>query len=137
LHISEIRKWAALPFLYMTGIIATETHIRRYREEVRTDMTESRLIYEIMHELGKHGYIVRCNAGHIKLDSGKVFHGMPRGFSDLLFVRDGRVTFIECKTEKGKATPEQEQFLERMRALGCSAGVARSVAEAMALCGIQ
>jgi len=101
-------------------------------------MNESRLLYEIMHELGKHGSIFRTNSGNIKLPSGKIFHGLPEGFSDLLFVRpDGKVYFVELKIEKGKLFNEQERFIRHMQSLNARAGVARSVGEALVICGIK
>ena len=43
------------------------------------------------------------------------------GFPDLVLVRDGRLIFAELKRESGKLTPEQEGWLELLRAT--SAGV--------------
>ena len=101
-------------------------------------MTESKLLSEVMRELGKHGAVFRCNSGQIKLPSGKVFRGMPKGFADILFIRqDGMACFVETKTEKGKLAPEQERFLSRMQELNAIAGVARSVGEALQLCGLE
>ena len=42
------------------------------------------------------------------------------GFPDLTLVRSGdrRILFIEVKTEKGKTTPAQEQWLEALRETG-------------------
>ena len=101
-------------------------------------MAESRLVYQIMQELGKYGAVYRCNAGSVRLPSGKYFRAMPAGFSDVMLITDGgRVCFIECKTPGGKASPEQTAFIEKMRGLGCRAGVAFSVSEAMQICGIK
>ena len=90
-----------------------------------------------MQELGKHGAVYRCNAGSVKLPNGKTFRGMPKGFTDVMFIRpDGIACFIECKTVKGKLSDEQERFITRMRSLNAMAGVARSVTEAKQICGI-
>ena len=100
-------------------------------------MTESRLLYEVMQELGKHGAVYRCNSGQVKMANGKYFRAMPKGFSDILFIRhDGKACFVEVKKDKGKLAPEQAKFLERMRGLNAIAGAVRSVSEAMALCGL-
>ena len=100
-------------------------------------MSESRLVYEIMQELGRHGAIFRTNAGTHYTKDGKPISGLPKGFTDLLFIgRDGRASFVECKTDKGKPTPEQVKFIEKMREHNCNAGIARSVADAVAICGI-
>lgn len=37
------------------------------------------------------------------------------GFPDCVFVRDDIVIFAELKTEKGKVTPAQQQWLEALR----------------------
>ena len=101
-------------------------------------MSESQLIYQIMQEIGKHGYVVRCNSGTIKLDSGKYFRAMPKGFTDIMAILPGgRVCFIEAKTEKGNLSPEQEAFIVKMQTLGCIAGAVRSIDEALRLCGIE
>ena len=100
-------------------------------------MNESRLVFEIMQELGKHGAVYRCNSGSVKLPSGKYFHAMPKGFSDILFIRnDGVACFVECKTVSGKLSPQQERFIDKMKGLNCRAGVARTIAEAFSICGI-
>jgi hypothetical protein len=101
-------------------------------------MSESKLVYEVMQELGKHGAVFRCNSGSVTLASGKRFRGMPKGFSDILMIMPGgKVAFIECKTMTGKLSAEQERFIEKMQGLGCVAGTVRSVDEAKALCGIS
>jgi hypothetical protein len=45
--------------------------------------------------------------------------------------------FVECKADKGKLADEQRRFLDRMRSLNARAGVARSVAEALDVCGLD
>ena len=100
-------------------------------------MKESRILFEVMQELGKHGAVYRCNSGQVKMPNGRYFRAMPKGFSDILFIRaDGKACFVEVKKGKGKPTPEQAKFLERMRGLNCIAGVARSVNDALTLCGL-
>ena len=101
-------------------------------------MNESRILYEVMRELGRHGAVYRCNSGQVKMANGKYFHAMPKGFADILFIRaDGKACFVETKTDRGKLSPEQTKFLERMRKLNCIAGVARSVHEALTLCELS
>ncbi|MCL2198767.1 MAG: VRR-NUC domain-containing protein [Defluviitaleaceae bacterium] len=100
-------------------------------------MSESRLLYEIMREVGKYAAVYRCNSGSIKLPNGKRFNGMPRGFADVMAVLPGgRVAFIEVKADKGKPSPEQTQFINKMQGLGALAGIARSVSEALQICKI-
>ena len=102
-----------------------------------SDISESRLLYEIMRELGKHGEVFRTNSGSIRLPNGKYFQAMPEGFSDVMFVRpDGVVCFIELKSKDGKPTDKQLKFLEKMRGMNCRAGVAYSLGEVMEICGL-
>jgi hypothetical protein len=90
-----------------------------------------------MKELGRHGYVVRCNSGSVKLPSGKWFRGMPAGFADVMLVMEGgRVAFVEVKTGKNKPSEEQERFIQKMRGLGCLAGVAYSVKDALEIAGL-
>ena len=101
-------------------------------------MSESQLVYSVMRELGKHVAVYRCNCGSVRLPNGKYFRGMPKGFSDIMAILPGGyAAFIECKSDKGKPSPEQSAFIEKVRALGCRAGVACSVADALAICGIE
>jgi len=101
-------------------------------------MSESQLVYEIMQALGKHGAVYRCNSGSVNLPNGKRFNGMPKGFADIMLIRaDGIACFVECKTADGKLSDDQERFIQRMQKLNAIAGVARSVAEAMEICGIN
>ena len=101
-------------------------------------MTESRLVHEIMREVGKYAAVYRCNSGSVKLPNGKRFNGMPAGFSDVMAVLPGgRVAFIEVKTENGKLSPQQEAFITKMQGQGAIAGVVRSVDEALKLCGLE
>jgi len=99
-------------------------------------MSESNLINDIMREVGRFGAVFRTNAGSIRLPNGKTFHGLPKGFSDILHIRsDGKACFIEAKVKPNKATPEQIAFIDKMRHNGCIGGVVYSAAEALRLCG--
>ena len=96
-------------------------------------MTEHDLQNSIRLKLSKEGYTTfRANVGKVKLADGRWFDtGLPKGFSDLFAVKSGRVYFIECKVKPNTPTPEQLNFIERMREQGCRAGVAYTVEEAM------
>lgn len=53
--------------------------------------------------------------------------GLLNGFSDLFGVLPGgRALFVEVKSEKGKPSPAQVNFLRQMAGIGAPAGVARS-----------
>ena len=99
-------------------------------------MTEHDLQNLIRLKLTELGYTVfRANVGKVKMQDGRWFDtGLPKGFSDLFAVKDGRVYFIECKVKPNKPTPEQLNFIERMIQQGCRAGVAYSVDEAVMIC---
>lgn len=99
-------------------------------------MTEHDLQNSIRLKLSKEGYTTfRANVGKVKMQDGRWFDtGLPKGFSDLFAVKDGRVYFIECKIHPRKPTPEQIRFIERMQEQGCRAGVAYSVEEAIKIC---
>lgn len=87
-------------------------------------------------KLSELGYAVfRINSGRIRMADGRWFDsGVPKGFSDLIAVKGGRIFFLEVKTETGKASPEQIKFLATMRdRYGCITGIVRSVEEAVEL----
>lgn len=102
---------------------------------------------EIRCALSPYGVTFRTNAG--KFYSGKrIFStefmqdvltdlrpvvGLPQGFSDTLFVGQGKVAFVEIKTPTGRPTKEQEHFLQTMRDYGHIAGIVRSPEEAVRL----
>lgn len=87
-------------------------------------------------KLSELGYAVfRANVGRFQTKDGRWFDtGLPKGFSDLFAVKDGRIYFLEVKTETGKASPEQLNFLAVMRdRYGCVTGIVRSAEEAVKL----
>lgn len=94
------------------------------------------------------GLCFRCNAGEfwqgrkvyspaykqdILLDIRAV-KGLPKGFTDLLYVSPGgKVAFIEVKKPGGKVHPEQVKFIGRLRSMGFAAWIVHSVDEAKGL----
>lgn len=100
---------------------------------------------EIRVALSKRGVVFRTNAGEFwqgKRVYSKEFgqsalinlrrvQGLPIGFSDLLYVGDGEIAFIETKRQGENPRPEQVNFLQRMAALHHRSGVARSVEDAI------
>lgn len=98
--------------------------------------TEHDVQNEIRLALSKQGYCVfRINSGKVKTDDGRWFDvGVPKGFSDLLAIRNGKAYFIEVKNEVGRPTDEQLNFIKQMQTrYGCRAGVARSVKDALSI----
>lgn len=77
--------------------------------------------------------VFRINSGKVRMADGRWFDsGVPKGFSDLIAVRDGRIYFLEVKTETGRPSEEQVRFLAAMRdRYGCVAEIVRSVEDAV------
>ena len=100
-------------------------------------MNEHDLQNSIRLRLSRLGFVVfRTNVGKVKMQDGRWFDtGLPKGFSDLLAVKNGKAYFIECKVKPNKPTPEQVNFIEQMKnKYGCVAGVAYSVEDAENIC---
>ena len=94
-------------------------------------MNESKLIYSCMQELGQHGAVFRTNSGQFFSRSGQRISGLPKGFSDLLFIgKDGVSCFVECKLPGNKPSPAQIAFLDKMAALGARSGIAYNIDDA-------
>lgn len=101
-------------------------------------MNEHSIQNAIRLELSKLGFCVfRANVGRFQTKDGRWFDtGLPRGFSDLFAVKDGRVYFLEVKTETGRPSEEQLRFLAVMRdRYGCVAEIVRSVDDAVRAVG--
>lgn len=68
------------------------------------------------------------------LDTVGIFHYnawggpmSPKGVPDLICCQKGRFIGIEVKTETGRVSPEQEEFIRRINEAGGLAFVARSL----------
>jgi hypothetical protein len=79
--------------------------------------------------LSKLGYITfRVNVGKVKMFDGRYFDtGLPKGFSDIIALKDGKIYFIELKTGKNKPSQDQINFIEQMKINGFAAGIAWSL----------
>jgi hypothetical protein len=102
-------------------------------------MTEHDLQAEIMKELSKHGDVFRINVvGAYTKDGRYIPPSVPKGFSDLLYIKDGgRAGFVEVKVKPNRLTPEQRRFIAHMRERGAMAGAAYSIEDALGICEIQ
>ena len=101
-------------------------------------MNEHSIQNAIRLKLSELGYCVfRANVGRFQTKDGRWFDtGLPRGFSDLFAVKDGRIYFLEVKTETGRPSEEQLRFLAVMRdRYGCVAEIVRSVDDAVRAVG--
>ena len=92
-------------------------------------MTEQDLQNQIRVYLSKLGYTVfRINViGSYTKDGRYVPPSLPKGFSDLFAVKDGKAIFIEVKYGKNKASKEQINFIKQMQKKGCKAGIVYSI----------
>jgi hypothetical protein len=99
-------------------------------------MTEKDIQNRIRVALSEHGVVLRLNVGTFQTQDGRIIaSGLPPGCPDLLFIGNGYIAFIEVKTLKGRVSPEQKRFIDRVRKLGHKAGIARSVEEALNIIG--
>lgn len=74
-----------------------------------------------------------CPVLRTELDKVPYFStGAVKGRSDLSAIKDGRISFIEVKSEVGKPTDDQLNFIKQMQyRYGCRAGIARNVEMAL------
>lgn len=101
-------------------------------------MTETDLQNQIRLELSKYGIVLRLNVGTFHtMDGRTVTSGLPPGTSDLVFIGANKVAFIEVKTPTGRPSKDQVNFINKMRELGHTAGIARSVDDAIQLINQQ
>ena len=98
---------------------------------------ETNLQAQIMMALSDAGHTpFRNNTGAFKDKSGRlVRYGVGgKGGPDLWVIcKDGIACGIEVKTATGRLSKEQENFLSWIRSKGGRSGVARSVADALAI----
>ena len=97
-------------------------------------MTETDIQNAIRLELSKYGVCFRMNTGVFKQGERTIKCGV-KGMSDLLFIKDGRAYWLEVKTETGRPSAEQLNFLSVMRQHGCVAEIVRSVDDAVRAVG--
>ena len=76
----------------------------------------------------RHIFAWRQNSGAAKFDNHFVRFGIP-GISDILGLipPDGKFLAVEVKAPMGKLTPYQKDFLDRIKASGGCAIIARSL----------
>jgi hypothetical protein len=100
-------------------------------------MVETDIQNSIRLALSQFGVVIRQNTGNFLTPDGRRVKCGVTGLSDLLFVGDGYVAFIEVKKPGGRIRPEQKNFIRRMRELHHRAGIAYSVEDALRICGIS
>lgn len=98
-------------------------------------MKETDIQNQIRMALSEHGIVIRQNTGNFLTTDGRRVVCGVKGLSDLLFIGNGFVAFIEVKNDKGRPSKEQVNFIEAVRMLGHRAGICRSVEDALKLIG--
>ena len=100
-------------------------------------MTEHNFQNYIRKELSKLGYITfRVNVGKVKMFDGRYFDtGLPKGFSDIIALKEGKIYFIELKVDKNKPSKEQLNFIKQMKKNGFGAGVAWNMEDILKILG--
>lgn len=80
------------------------------------------------------GRTIHKSDGQVTLaDSRIITFGLCVGSADIIGIRhrDGRLIAIEVKTGNGRATVEQQRFIEHIKQSGGIAGVARNTDDAI------
>lgn len=97
---------------------------------------ETLLQNQIRCALSAHGICIRLQSGVFMTDDCRpVRCGLP-GLPDLLWIGpNGRTVWIEVKTESGQIRENQKRFIDRLAEMGHTAGIARSVEQALELIG--
>lgn len=102
-------------------------------------MKEGNLMREIQVAASQAGHrLFRNNIGKLQDERGTwiAFGVGGKGGGDLIgWTRSGQFASVEVKTDKGRVTGEQQAFIDAVKRAGGKAGVARSIAEALAILG--
>ena len=97
---------------------------------------EGKIVNECLMALSEAGCLAwRNDTGALPGPGGRLIrYGLCKGSSDVIAIApDGVFVAVECKTAKGRPTPEQARFIQAVRAKGGRAGIARSGADAVAI----
>ena len=81
------------------------------------------------------GRVIHKDGQQVTLSSAHLIKfGLAIGSSDIIGITpDGRFLAVEVKTDTGRATKEQLQFIESVRRAGGVSGIARCPADALQL----
>lgn len=88
---------------------------------------------QIRVELSRYGLVVRNQVGRFRTLDCKMYvdMGVPNGFPDLTFIRDGKIIGFEIKTKKGRQSKDQQRMQEIFNNLNTPYHVVRSSDEAL------
>ena len=94
------------------------------RDEINRATTEDALLHSIIAEARLRGWLA-YHARPARTKHGRWVTPMQgdAGFPDLVLVRPPRVVFIECKSERGRLSPEQSAWLDALFASAAIGGV--------------
>ena len=95
---------------------------------------ESIISKQIRKALEPYAMTFRGNVGVFKTADGRFINtGLPKGFSDIFGFRktDGKMFFIEIKTDRGQLRKEQIIFADMVQNYPVLYGVARCVDDAL------
>lgn len=94
-----------------------------------TEAEIQRAILEYLDTIGAVAIRVNSGVQFIQDSNGstRAFRGAPAGTSDIIACYRGRFLAIECKARRGKTTPAQDEFINRVNEAGGLAFVARSI----------
>ena len=79
------------------------------------------------------GRVLEQSANRLVLAYPRAVRLASEGVSDLIGFKGARFAAIEVKSARGRVRPEQQAFIDLVRASGGLAGVARSVEEAVGI----
>lgn len=98
---------------------------------------ETILQNQIRIALSDHGICIRLNSGVFMTDDCRpVRCGLP-GLPDLVYIGpNGKTVWLEVKTADGAVRSNQKRFIARLTEMGHTAGIVRSVDDAMELIGV-
>lgn len=78
------------------------------------------------------------------LNAAGIFHwkefqtlGSYRGVSDVIGIYKGQMIALEIKSDRGRVSPEQQSFIDRINAEGGIAAVVRSIDDVINILGLQ
>jgi len=98
------------------------------------DRPEAAALLEVLKAVRAHRLVAWCermNSGAAKVGNRFIRFGWP-GCPDVLGqLKDGRLLGVEVKARAGRLRPEQALFLERIRAAGGVAFVARDLRDVL------
>lgn len=104
-------------------------------------LSESEIQKNIMTYLKAHpqiGLVIRINSGVMEQDGRYVAFNSQKGMSDILGVmKTGRAFFIEVKSQTGKPTQAQDDFIAKALLSMAYAGIARSIDDVDKILGFK